>query len=99
MDITVIPLDKGTAGLSAGVARLQDLLRKSGLDHRLHDMGSTVAGTAAELFAVAEKLHEHLFATGSQRVYTVIKIDDRRDKAVSIGDKTASVEREMGSQG
>ena len=99
MDITVIPLDKGPAGLSAGVAQLQEILRKSGLDHKLHDMGTTVSGTSSELFALAEQLHEHLFSTGTQRVYTVIKIDDRRDKNVSIGEKVASVERRMGGSG
>lgn len=99
MDITVVPLDKGSKGLSAGVAELQNILQKSGLDYRLHDMGTTVSGSATELFAVAERLHEHLFTAGTQRVYTVIKIDDRRDKNVAIGEKAASVERRMGSSG
>ena len=99
MDITVVPLDKGSAGLSAKVAELEALLEESGLDYKLNDMGTTVSGSASELFAVAEKLHGHLFATGSQRVYTVIKIDDRRDREVSIGEKVASVEREMNRQG
>ena len=95
MDITVIPLDKGSTGLSAGVAELQDILQKSGLDYRLHDMGTTVSGSVTELFAIAERLHEHLFTAVTQRVYTVMKIDDRRDKDVGVGDKVASVEREM----
>lgn len=95
MDITVVPLDKGSKGLSAGVAQLQDILRDSGLDYKLNDMGTTVSGSASELFAVAERLHEHFFTIGTQRVYTVIKIDDRRDKDVSIGEKVASVEKMM----
>ena len=49
----------------------------------------------SKLFAIAEKLHGHLFTTGSQRVYTVLKIDDRRDKEVGIGEKVLSVERRM----
>ncbi len=96
MDITVVPLDKGSKGLSAGIAKLQEILRESGLNYRLHDMGTTVSGSATDLFAVAERLHEHLFSTGTQRVYTVMKIDDRRDREVAIGDKVASVKREMG---
>lgn len=99
MDITVIPLDKGPAGLSAGVAQLQEILRKSGLDHKLHDMGTTVSGSSRELFVLAEQLHEHLFSTGTQRVYTVMKIDDRRDKEVAIGDKVSAVERRRDSSG
>lgn len=99
MDIVVIPLDGSSKGLSARIAELEDILRDSGLDYRLHDMGTTVSGSAAELFAVAEKLHGHLFTTGTQRVYTVLKIDDRRDRDVGIGDKVASVKREMNRQG
>ncbi len=95
MDISVIPLDGGSGSLSAKVAGLQRLLEQSGLDYKLNDMGTTVSGTAEELFAVAEKLHGHLFTTGSERVYTVLKIDDRRDKDVGIGGKIASVERKM----
>ncbi len=96
MDITVIPQDGRSKGFSSAVAQLEAILDESGLDHRLHDMGTTVSGPAPELFAVAEKLHCHLFSAGTKRVYTVIKIDDRRDKEVGIGDKVASVKRKMG---
>ena len=99
MDITIIPLDGSSKGLSAGVAQLQEILHQSGLDYRLDDMGTTVCGSAAELFAVAQRLHEHLFTAETQRVYTVMKIDDRRDKEVAIGDKTASVEHKRDRSG
>ncbi len=92
MDITVIPLDNSSKGLGKRVAELEAALQESGLEYRLTDMGTTVCGSATDLFAVAERLHERLFTTGTDRVYTVMKVDDRRDKTVSIGDKVASVE-------
>jgi uncharacterized protein (TIGR00106 family) len=92
LDITVVPLGTGESSLGGWVAGLADLLEGSGLAYRLHDMGTTVEGSADELFAVARKLHEHCFLQGAPRVYTMMKIDDRRDKRVSLGDKTASVE-------
>lgn len=92
LDITVIPLGAGGSGLSAWVAGLERLLDESGLSFRLNDMGTTVEGSADELFAVARKLHEYCFRDGVARVYTVMKIDDRRDRNVSLGDKVASVE-------
>jgi len=95
LDITVIPLGAGGSGLSAWVAGLERLLDESGLSFRLNDMGTTVEGSADELFAVARTLHEYCFREGVARVYTVMKIDDRRDKTVSIGDKVASVERAL----
>jgi uncharacterized protein (TIGR00106 family) len=96
LEITVIPLGTAGGGLSAWVAGLESLLEQSGLPFRLSDMGTIVEGSADELFSVARKLHEHCFGEGVARVYTVMKIDDRRDKAVSIGDKVASVEARKG---
>jgi len=92
LEITVIPLGAGGSGLSAWVAGLQRLLEESGLSFELNDMGTIVEGSADELFEIGRKLHEHCFGAGVARVYTVMKIDDRRDKAVAIGDKVASVE-------
>ncbi|NTU93712.1 MAG: MTH1187 family thiamine-binding protein [Chlorobiaceae bacterium] len=91
MDITVVPLGTGEGGLSPWIAGLEALLAKSGLPFRLHDMGTTVEGSADELFAVARQMHEYCFLQGASRVYTVMKVDDRRDRRVSIGDKVSSV--------
>jgi uncharacterized protein (TIGR00106 family) len=91
LEITVIPLGTQGSGLSGWIAGLEALLEESGLPFRLHDMGTIVEGSADELFMIARKLHEYCFSEGVTRVYTVMKIDDRRDKVVSIGDKVASV--------
>jgi uncharacterized protein (TIGR00106 family) len=97
MEITVVPLGTKESGLSSWIAGLEALLEQRGLPFQLHDMGTTVEGTADELFAVARELHEHCFLQGAPRVYTIMKIDDRRDRQVSIGDKVASVRARKGS--
>jgi len=96
MDITVIPLDGRSSGFSSFIAFLQELLAGSGCSYRLHDMGTTVEGPASELFSIAGLLHEQAFGMGVQRVYTVLKIDDRRDRDVHLGDKQASVQAKIG---
>jgi uncharacterized protein (TIGR00106 family) len=95
MDIAVIPLDSKEGSLSGFVAGLQELLAASGCSFRLHDMGTTVEGPAPLLFELALKLHEYSFSQGGKRVYTVMKIDDRRDRAVRLGDKSASVKAKI----
>ena len=95
MDIAVIPLDSKEGGLSGFVAGLQELLQASGCSFRLHDMGTTVEGPAHLLFELAQKLHEYSFTKGGKRVYTVMKIDDRRDRSVCLGEKTASVKAKI----
>jgi uncharacterized protein (TIGR00106 family) len=95
MDIAVIPLDSKEGSLSDFVAGLQDLLSGSGCSYRLHDMGTTVEGPTPLLFELALRLHEYSFSQGGKRVYTVMKIDDRRDRAVRLGEKTASVKAKI----
>lgn len=96
LDITVIPLDGRSSGFSSFVAGLQELLAGSGCSFRLHDMGTTVEGPVSDLFLLAQRLHEHAFSLGAERVYTVIKIDDRRDRRVHLGEKIASVQEKIG---
>ena len=95
MDIAVIPLDTKEGSLSGFVAGLQELLGVSGCSYRLHDMGTTVEGPVHLLFELAEKLLEYSFSKGGKRVYTVLKIDDRRDRTVRLGEKTASVKAKI----
>jgi uncharacterized protein YqgV (UPF0045/DUF77 family) len=41
-------------------------------------------------------MQEAVFAAGAARVSTVIKVDERRDKAVRMEDKVSEVERRLG---
>lgn len=92
LDSTVIPLGGRASGFSSFVVGLQEILAGSGCLFRVHDMGTTVEGPASDLFLLAQRLHEHGFGEGNRRVYTIMKIDDRRDREVGLGDKTASVQ-------
>jgi uncharacterized protein (TIGR00106 family) len=95
MQIAVIPLGGKGTSISTYVAEIQKYLKTQKLPYRLHDMGTIVEGKADELFTLAKKLHQMPFQKGIQRVYTVIAIDDRRDKKVSLGDKIKSVRRKL----
>jgi len=95
MDINVAPL--GTASPSVGkfVAEMQRLLADQGLPYELTDMGTTIEGTVDQLLAAAKALHESPFLMGAKRVYTVIKIDERRDKEIHLGQKIRSVKERL----
>ena len=54
-------------------------------------MGTIIEGSSKELLALAAQLSEIPFIKGTDRVVTQINLDDRRDKKVVLGDKTASV--------
>ncbi len=95
MEISIVPIGTGGTSLSRHVAPVIKAIKDSGLSYKLHDMGTTVQGEAKELFRLAAKLHEAMFTNDVKRVYTVIKLDDRRDRIVSIGQKAKSVEEKL----
>ncbi|MDX1776797.1 MAG: MTH1187 family thiamine-binding protein [Desulfobulbales bacterium] len=91
MHITVIPLGTDSPSVGEYIADIQKALEKSGFPHTLTDMGTIVEGDSKELLALAARLAEMPFNKGALRVSTQISLDDRRDKKVGLGDKTASV--------
>lgn len=96
MEISVVPLGTGRTSLSAYVAKLHRvLLKQKGIQVELNAMGTILTGPAPRLFQVASLLHQQPFAQGVKRVYTVIKLDDRRDKQQSTRDKVASVLKKL----
>ncbi len=95
MEISIIPLGTGSTSLSKHIASVVKLIEKSGLSYCLSDMGTTIEGEAGELLELAKRLHETPFSQDVKRVYTVIKLDDRRDKKATIGDKVKSVENRL----
>lgn len=95
MEISVTPLGLGHPSLGDYIAEVLKYLRQENIPHRLTDMGTLVQGETSQLLQVAQALHELPFARGVQRVVTHITIDDRRDKEVSLGDKTRSVEARL----
>jgi len=95
MEISVVPLGLGTPSVGDYIAALIAYLRENDIPFRLTDMGTVIEGTPAKLLEWARILHELPFEKGVQRVVTHITIDDRRDKRVTLGDKTTSVEARL----
>ena len=95
LQLTVVPLGTATTSVGDHVVAIQQLLAAENVDYQLNDMGTLIHGETAQLLALAAKLHEIPFGRGAQRVMTQIVIDDRRDKPVAIGDKTASVRQRL----
>lgn len=95
MEISVIPLGLGHPGVGDYIAELVKYLRREKIPHLLTDMGTLVQGDPSRLLQVAQALHELPFSQGVKRVITQITIDDRRDKEVSLGDKTTGVQARL----
>ncbi len=94
-EISIVPVGTATTSLSRYVADAVKQLQESGLHFELTAMGTVIEGPLAEVMAVLQKMHESPFCKGASRVYTVIKIDDRRDTTTGIEYKIKSVENKL----
>jgi uncharacterized protein (TIGR00106 family) len=92
-EISIVPIGTGDTSVSSYVAGALDVLRASGLVFRLTPMGTVIEGDLDDVLRVVRAMHETPFTAQAQRVYTVIKIDDRRDRQAGMDDKVASVNR------
>lgn len=95
MEISVIPLGTSTTSFSHFVAEIQRRLEQTGVTFELTDMGTIIEGDMTQLLNTLKVVHETPFEMGEKRVYTVVKIDDRRDKKTSLGDKIRSVQNRI----
>ncbi len=96
-DLTVIALGRADVSASAYIAEIQRrLAEQDRVRYRLHAMGTLLEGSTADVLAVVAELHAVPFAMGVPRVYTVLKLDERRDKPdQTLDDKVRSVEERL----
>ncbi|HEX8100999.1 MAG TPA: MTH1187 family thiamine-binding protein [Solirubrobacteraceae bacterium] len=93
-DLTVIALGRAEASASTYIAAIQRrLAAQDRVKYVLHAMGTSLEGETADILALVGELHAIPFEQGIPRVYTVLKLDERRDKAQTLDDKVAAVRR------
>jgi len=93
-DLTVIALGRADTSASRYIAEIQRRLeRQDRVRYRLHAMGTSLEGTTEDILAVVAELHAVPFELGIPRVYSVLKLDERRDREQTLEDKVESVRR------
>ncbi len=98
MEITVVPLGKGTS-VSKYVAKAVLALEGTpGVDYESTSMGTIIAGDLDDLLEVARKMHQAVLDAGAQRVETTIRIDDRKDKPATLNSKLISLKKALGDK-
>jgi uncharacterized protein (TIGR00106 family) len=93
-DLTVIALGQADASASRYIAEIQRRLeRQDRVRYVLHAMGTSLEGSTEDILAVVAELHAVPFELGIPRVYSVLKLDERRDREQTLEDKVESVRR------
>ena len=96
-DLTVIALGRPGASASEYIAEIQRRLRgQDRVRFRMHAMGTSLEGSTADILALVGELHAVPFEMDVPRVYTVLKLDERRDRPEqTLDDKVRAVEERL----
>jgi len=90
--VSIAPVGEGVSVSRHVAAALNVVREQDRVRHRLDPMFTTLEGDLDEIFALIRNMQEAVFEAGAQRVGTVIKIDDRRDRPVAMEDKIRAVD-------
>ena len=79
-DFAILPVGGETTECKDYVTAAVQSIKDSGLNYQLTGMGTQIeADSLEELYSAIAAAQEAVFKLGIGRVYSVIKIDDRRD--------------------
>ncbi len=87
-EFSVVPIGTQTPSVGKYVRKAIEALEKAGVKYKLGAMSTTIETEDLDtLFKAIKLAHNAVFEEGAKRVVTTIKIDDRRDKNITIESK------------
>lgn len=90
--VSLIPTGTCSASISNYVvAALKILDKYPNLKYRLTPMGTILEAELDDLWPVIREMHEACFQAGAPRVVLDLRVDDRRDKPLTMDGKLQSV--------
>ncbi len=93
VEVSIVPVGPAGASISKHVAHCLDILEESGLAYELCPMGTVIEGDLTCVLDAIRAMHDGTFGGDVVRVLTTIKVDDRRDKELTMDGKLAAVRR------
>lgn len=95
--LTMFPTDKKGTSSSAAVARVIDLIDRSGLPYRLTAMSTLIEGEWEPVISLINRCRL-LLRRQHARVYIIMTVDDRKGARNRLAGKIRSVERQLGRE-
>jgi len=96
-EISIEPLGTGTPSVGDLIAECVNALKKEpNLKISVTAMGTIVEGDTHQILHAAERMDQACFAAGVKRVMLTIRLDDRRDKHMSMEEMESEVEQRTG---
>ena len=97
IDLSVVPVGTPTPSVSQYVAGAVKILQNEpGIKYELTAMNTIIEGDLEHILTLARRMHESAFDAGVKRVVTTIRIDERRDKPLTMSGKIEAVKKKLG---
>ena len=96
--VSMFPTSKGKASVSEDVAKVIDIIDKSGLPYKLTAMSTIIEGDWETVMAVLNKARRMLRRRGHERIYMALTMDDRKGAKNRLTGKIESVEKQLGRE-
>lgn len=85
--LSIAPIGKGTS-VSTYVQKVINVLEKEGIKYQTNPMATTIeTNDLTTLLSIVQKAHDAVVQAGAKRIITELKIDDRKDKNVTMESK------------
>lgn len=94
-ELSIVPLGTKSPSVSKYVAGVHRVLSKYNIRIQLTAMSTILEGELDEILEAVKEAHNSVFSDEVMRVVTTLKIDDRRDKEISIESKVDSVQKKI----
>src|SRR5207244_118613 len=94
LEFSMAPLEKGVS-VGDYVARSLKIIDDSGLDYRLHAMGTIIEGEIDDVLGVLKRCLDAM-AADCERITCTAKLDYRKGYRGRLNSKVASVEEKLG---
>jgi uncharacterized protein (TIGR00106 family) len=94
LELTIIPLGRGRS-ISSDIADLVKIIEGSGLDYRMTAFGTLVEGSWDQLMDLAKHCHFEV-RKKTERVLTMMRLDDYGERTGEIQGAVKRVERKLG---
>jgi uncharacterized protein (TIGR00106 family) len=98
VEVSVTPLGKEGASLSDAIVATLRAAEVAGVNYEIGPLGTSLEGDLDTVLEVVRAMHEACFHLGYPRVITSVRIDDRRDKELSLHLRVETVTRKLAEQ-
>lgn len=97
-DFCLVPIGTSSASVSAEIAEVQRILKRSGLSYTMSASGTAVEGPWDDVMKIIGQAHSYLHGSGVVRIQSDIRVGTRTDKKQTPQDKINAVNALLGNE-